>query len=708
MKVYKVNVLCLALFILLIAQSCMGFGGIRDFREYQTYWIQPIDDNSEHDVKWADYMYEHFKNRVTDARLVVPRNVKPDTKTVMKVRIGTDPSMSHEYSIDISRDQVTLKGRRRSSTIWIIYQFMAAAAEADGRISNDGLYPPILKMENTSGDFAFEYRGFYAPSNMDLDLMPIRASHNIDTDWGLWGHNLRKCFEGEIPLDAQALVDGMRTTDQLCFSSEKLYKAVEHYIAENYGEEPDLAAKFMIMPDDNDLVCMCPECRERGNTAYDASPAVTTLAKHLAHRFPYHEFFITNYLTTKAIPTYRLPENMGIMISAIDYPLTGRPDQMSGFESILNRCNEATDKVYIWEYGRNFDDYLTPFPCYSIMAERLKFYRDNGVKGIFINGSGYDYSTFTIMRSYIFSVLMINPDAPVNELMAKFLKMYYTTTHDIIFNYYDHLEQRALHAARGLQFYGGIKDAIDAYLEPEEFEEFFKTLNDRVHTTEGRERRLLNRLLTGLSFTRLELMRTSDKMYDKSLTAEPISTLRDHSAYDNMKNYREAYGDIDAYLHLWEKLDQLKPFATSNLLKNRKLYVYSDLDNDSDNPSDLTDGLVGFPTDYHTNWLIISKRVLDVEIPADLVKPGRKITVSTLHAPRWRIAAPKSIQLKVGGKVIASAPVEIPDIEPGTSARAMTSIVIPPAATSGKLHLCIEVSDNYPKFAVDEIILSNN
>jgi len=686
----------------------MGIGGIRDFREYQTYWIQPDDSNSEDDVKWADYMYEHFKNRVADTKLVSPRNEKPHVTPTLKIKVGTDPAMSHEYSIDVSYDQVTIKGRRRSSTIWLMYQFMAAVAEADERVSDDGLYPPIVKIEKTRGDFAFEYRGFYAPSNMDLDLMPIRASHNIDTDWGLWGHNLRKCFEGEIPLEAQALVDGVRTPKQLCFSSEKLYKAVERYIAENYGEEPDLAAKFMITPDDNDLVCMCPECKERGNTAYDASPAVTALAKHLAHRFPYHEIFITSYSTTKSIPTYRLPDNMGIMVSSIDFPLTGHQDQLNGFEAIINRCKKATDIVYVWEYGRNFDDYLTPFPCYAIMAERLKFYRDHGVRGIFINGSGYDYSTFSIMRSYIFSALMINPDAPVSELMSKFLKMYYTTTHDIIFNYYDHMEQLAQHAPQGLKFYGGIQDATNSYLIPEEFEEFYKKLSDRVHTTEGEERRLLNRLLTGLSFTRLELMRCSDKMYNKSITAEPIATLRDHAAYENMKNYREAYGDIDAYLHLWDKLDQIKPFATSNLLKGRRLYVYSDLDNDSDNPSDLTDGLVGFPTDYHTNWLIISKRVLDVEIPADLAKPGRKLTVSTLHAPRWRIAAPSAIKLKIGGNVIASTPVEVPEIEPGTTARAMTSIIIPPAATSGKLHLRIEVSANYPKFAVDEIVLSNN
>jgi len=682
----------------------MGLGGIRDYHEYQTYWVQPYDSDNEQDVKWADYLYDHFKNRVSDPDLVAHRNENPHNKPVLKVKIGIDASMSHEFAINTSYDEIVLKARRHDTALWLAYQFMAAASEGDARISDEELFPPIVEMKDTKGDFAFEYRGIYNPSNMDLDLIPIRASHNIDTDWGIWGHNLRKCFGGSVPAEAQALVDGVRNPEQLCFSSEKLYKAVERYIADNYGEEPDLAAKFMIMPDDNNLVCLCPECKKRGNTAFDASPAVISLAKHLAHRFPYHEFFITLYSTAKTVPNYRLPDNIGIMISAIDYPPSGQPDQMNGFETLINRCKKATDIVYIWEYGRNFDDYLTPFPCLSIMAERIKFYRDNGVRGIFINGSGYDYSTLNIMRSYVFSALMLNPEASVSDLMSRFLKLYYPTTHEIIFNYYDHIEQLAMKAPKGLSFYGGITDAKRAYLDPEEFERFFKKINSMVHSTEGQERKLLNKLLTGLCYTRLELMRCSEKMYDKSLTADPLATLADHSAFDDMENYREGYGSIDLYLKQWDKLDEIKPMVRSNLLKGRKLNIFSDLDQDYNDPESLTDGLVGFSTDYHTNWMINSQRTLDVEIPADCVKPGRKITVSALHAPRWRIGAPSVIQLKAGSNVIASTTVA----QPSEASRSLTSIAIPASAAGRKLHLRVDVAPGFPKFAIDEIILSDN
>ncbi len=708
MRRFNKIISCFALIMIIMAQSCTGIGGIHEFHEYQTYWIQPIDPDNETDIKWSDYLYEHLKNRVADPTLVAHHSEKPESDVVLKVKIGTDASMANEYTIDISHDEIALTGRRKGSTMWLLYQFMSAAANDDERISADDLYPNSLDMADCTGDFAFEYRGFYAPSNMDLEIMPIIASHNIDTDWGLWGHNLRKCFKDGLPTEAQALVDGVRSQHQLCFSSEALYNAVERYIKYNYGEDPDLAAKFMIMPDDNFLVCQCEECKEKGNTPTDASPAVISLAKRLARRFPYHEIYITSYATTKNIPTYRLPDNMGIMVSAIDFKMCGHADHRREFQEMLNRSKRVTDRVYVWEYGRNFDDYLTPFPCYTIMANRLRFYRDNGVRGVFINGSGYNYSTLTYMRTYVFSVLMINPDADIRDMMRRFLKMWYPKTHETIYEYYCHLEDRALEAPKGLPFYSGIREAVDAYLDPEEFEAFFNKLSGMVQSTEGRERKLLNRLLTGLSFTRLELMRISDRMYDRSAVAKPIATLSDHSAYDNMKNYREAYGDIDDYLEKWERLEDIKPYVLSSLLKGRNLHVFSDLDEDYNDPSILTDGLVGFSTDYHTNWMINSHKVLDLEIPSDLIKPGRKIVVSAMHAPRWNIAAPSVIELKVGSKVVASTTVPVPDVEPGKAVRSTSSVVIPSSVGNGKMHLRVKVSPAYPKFAIDEISIYNS
>ncbi len=706
MPVYHKKCLWLALFIVFVAPSCMSIGSIRDYREYQAYWILPCNDDSEQDVELSAYMYDHFSKQVAKPELVVKHNNNPAADHVLEVKIGVDPTMQHEYSIDTGNDEIRLKGKRKSTALWLLYQFMSYASEKDGRISNEGLNPSVIEMNPVKSNFAFEYRGIYSPSNMDFEMLPMTASHNVDTDWGLWGHNLRGCLGDKLPEEAKAEVGGVRKAGQLCFSSELLYKSAENYIMDKYGDSEDLGVKFLIMPDDSPIVCQCQQCLSIGNTRDDASPAVTAMAERLARRFPKHRFFVSSYLSTKNPPYKRLPSNVGVMISAIGYPLKGDTDKVADFISTINDWKRVTDLIYIWDYGRNFDDYLTPFPCLNLMAERIKLYRNHGVKGVFINGSGYDYSTFDQMQTFVLSSLLINPDLQVSDLTHRYLKMHYPKTHDVIFKYYDNLERKATESKYGLPYYGGINDAVRSYLNPDEFNTFFAALNDSAHSMEGPERILLNKFLTGLCFTKLELLRSSAKMYDRTLSEDPIITLSDHTVYKDMKNYREAAGDLDLYLAQWKDLNGIASPARSNIMKGNKLRAATSNNNDFGNTSILTDGLVGFATDYHTNWLLTMNRTFEIEIPGRFVKPGALLTVSALHAPRWNIGAPAAIALVKGGNTLASGNVGQPNGS-NESDRSVTSIRIPGSAAGQNLILRISANPEYPKTAIDEIMINN-
>ena len=43
----------------------------------------------------------------------------------------------------------------------------------------------------------------------------------------------------------------------------------------------------------------------------------------------------------------------------------------------------ATNKLYVWDYMCNFDDYLTPFPVLYLLKERLVFFHDLKINGVF-------------------------------------------------------------------------------------------------------------------------------------------------------------------------------------------------------------------------------------------------------------------------------------------------------------------------------------
>lgn len=292
----------------------------------------------------------------------------------------------------------------------------------------------------------FEYRAVYSPSNSDRDIISEVKSHNIDYDWGIWGHNLHKVLGKNPDKRVFAVVNGEIDYEQYCFTSASLFKAVENYIYDNYGNgNNDSGSRFAIFPADNSIVCLCESCVKAGNNKESATPAVTTMVTKLAQRFPRHYFFTSSYMTTSIPPDRNMPLNTGVIISAIELPMSiSFRDKIKGkeFGKHIENWKNKVDRIYIWDYMRNFDDYLTPYPCLGILRERLDFYKDKGVKGIIINGSGEDYSSFDDLQSYLISRLLIDTDIDIQSVSKKYLSKFYPVTADLLYDYYFSLEKR--------------------------------------------------------------------------------------------------------------------------------------------------------------------------------------------------------------------------------------------------------------------------
>ena len=256
---------------LLMMASC-GKAAVPPFTQYSEYAVCAANVDDAADVKWATYLKSHFQKRATDKDCIIA--AKAADASQLQVNVDLDPSMSTDYAVERDDQHITLRARTTEAMLWLQYQFMAAASEQDARFTTDDLPAAVLSCtQDTAGTFAFEYRGIYSPSNTNADLMPILGTHNVDFDWGLWGHNLRKVFTDGIPQEAYALVGGNRDSEQFCFSSEALYKAYENYVIDQYGEgNNDEIVRFAVMPNDNSIVCMCAACRAAGNNAASATP----------------------------------------------------------------------------------------------------------------------------------------------------------------------------------------------------------------------------------------------------------------------------------------------------------------------------------------------------------------------------------------------------------------------------------------------------
>ncbi len=529
--------------IIVLLSSCSKAASTVELSYFDNYLIV-AEEPGKTDVRWADYLADHLTKHTRCQKFIYRDFPKKERHITISVHV--DEALSCHYLIERERESIRLTASSEPVMLWLVYQFIACAAEEDDRIINTDLPPAIITLATQEGIMPFEYRGIYSPTNADAEMQPIRGTNHVDYDWGLWGHNIHKAI-GDTHTDAiYAMHDGTRTHDQYCFSSSELLTLISQYISDQIGTE---GQRITIMPNDNNIVCTCKECLKAGNTATSATPAVAAMVRTLAQRFPKNQFFMTAYKTTSEAPAGMLPPGAGVMISTIDIPMRTQFRQSKGFskfQQMLDSWKNATTLIYVWEYSRNFDDYLTPYPCLSIMQKRFQYYREQCIKGISINGSGDDYSTFDDLQTYVLSALMINPDINVDSTTARYIRHRYPDSHAIIADYYLTLEKTVRDGNRPLPYYGTIDETVESYLKPQTFETFWQTLDKKSKNLTGDERKQVGQLLTALCYTRLQLARGN---YIKADTTEIRAILSDYKSVPRLLNYKETDGALEKYLN---------------------------------------------------------------------------------------------------------------------------------------------------------------
>lgn len=650
------------------------------FASKEGYLVTIGEDPTDKDTRWAKYLYEHLKKRANDDEMVA---FGVSEKEMWRVIIHIDPTLQEGFRIAIKGSDIELTATDDRQMLWLQYQLIKKISKEDPRIDGSDLPPAIINLTDTCGTFAFDYQSIYSPSGLNPDYTGVMGLNNFDDSWGIWGHNLRKVLGDNVD-KVYATIHGKTDDSQLCFSSEEMYRQIESYIADNIGEKG--SSRFVIAPDDTPYACTCASCTAMGNTEKNATPAVTELLLRLSQRFPKHSFFTISYLSTKQVTDKQLPSNAGIIVSAIDFPLRridGKNAQEKKFMQQLNQWKKVTKNIYIWDYINNFDDYLTPFPILKIAQQRLRFFKQNGASGIFFNGSGYSYSSFDEMRTFVLSALLINPELPVEELVRDYFNQEYPLSKKWLYDYYINLEN-SVQSGKKLGIYAGIAELEQSFLNPEKFIKFYDEMGDYVSDAKGKERKKLHELQTALSYTRLEMGRNHS--YDpygyaqrngKQIQPTPqarkwLTQLKEHHAFTGMEYYNESADEIDYYIKEWEQY-----ILASDIKKNLFLGIMpsSTLPTDKDGLKRLTDSTHGLPGNYHCGWTTLPKEEYEISLPVKGINKTGNIYISFLNLPRHRFYPPRQIEISKDGAIYKTINLETDDsVEKGELVKTTTLI----------------------------------
>jgi hypothetical protein len=705
------------LFIAVLNIACSKSGKV--LKTIPDSYIVSFGDSISY--KAAKICYDEFTTHI-DKKLVSLKKLKEIKNDINKqtIILNLDSALSSDGNVAINTDEnsVNLYGKDSKSLIWVFVQYLKKQGEIDKRINTKSIPPPIVPFESIQNfDFAFQYREPFFQPNLLVENNRILSTNNLEEDWGIWGHNLGKLLAKKPKEDYFSKINGKINSDQICFSSLKTYQFLENYILDNFGYgNNDYSVNFTIVPNDNTLVCMCDDCQKQGNTKSNASPSVLAFIKHIAEKYPHHNFFTIDYLTVKNTSNERLPKNVGVFVSAIDVPFKlnfVNNTNTINFETKVNDWKKSVENVYVWDYVSNFDDYLTPFPNLNVSKERFKFYKKIGIKGVFCNGSGYDYTTFQDLKTYILSALLINPEVDIKWLTTKFYEQYYPKFGSKIASYVNATENNLIQNNTSLNIYGGIGGALKSYLNESDFISFYSFLQSAIENRNDDESKCIKKMLSALTFTCLQIGAVNGSKKNGYIhfnnSQAKIATdflvflnyLEENYLLDKIENFKESQGNLKKYLSETKAILLDSKDIKNDQLLFKKIEVLSRLDEDYQKIEMLTDGLKGIPSDYHTNWMFFTSDDLIFKLPEILPKGKYGLQISFLCNKKLKLGTPLKIEIFVGNKMIA---VENFQNSPLEKERLTTQINFE-SYSSDKINVRVTSNNEFKKMACDEIVL---
>ncbi|MGN5954073.1 DUF4838 domain-containing protein [Sphingobacterium lactis] len=653
---YRFNFILLMLFLLLL--SCTN-----SYSQLAADGYVILNEGDAKSEKWASYLFDHLKKRAKDTSILQVANTDANIpKGYKSIYIHFDEDLEQDYSISnvSQRLHITVKSDRVA--LWMVYQLIDRIAEVNTNFDSSDISPAWINFHDHQKSFDFSYREPHYQPNTDLDIAAIWNTNNVDVDWGIWGHNLSRFIKDDK--DVYATYQDKLNKNQFCFSSDGLFHQLEHYILDTYGKgRHDKPTYFMIAPNDNQIACTCDRCTELGNKEVNSTATVVHLINRLSEKFPFHKFFTIVYGPVKEAPEHGLADNAGVFISTIDIP-KGKPlsdgKAFKSFQNLLYQWKAKTDNIFLWDYASNFDDYLSPQPSLLALQNQLKTFKSLGINGLFLNASGYDYSSFDDVKNYVSAALMFDSELSVNDLVRRYFKRFYPKTHELLSEYYLQLENQSFSNKKGYELYAAFPQITKTYFSISSFQDFNKHL-ELVYKSAGEdEQSRLRKLRLALLYTNLQIayfnglqkdgafMKKSDRISVKQEINQLLDRFEGEAKATEIAIYKESEGSISNYLKDWRSYSSIN--SKINLLNPKALNAIGQDPVSASEIDLLANNVLGFPSDFNQGWVIRNQEThLQFNVPDTNPK---ELVIRQLIHKKHRFNTIQSIIVKQNNKIL--------------------------------------------------------
>lgn len=475
----------------------------------------------------AATLLQDFVKRISQATLPIVADTKARSGDILiggkQASAGEDgfllkTTANEQLQISSGGDKGAIYG-----VVSLLEQYMGVsyfAKEAYTLTPMQTITLPAIHREETP---AFRYRQTYSYNNDDpVYKLWFRLEEPKDMFIeNMWVHTFNRIlpsdrFGKEHP-EYYSFINGEHRpghNSQWCLTNPKVFDAAVRQLDSIFKAHPDMKMISVSQNDGNNTNCSCPACKEVDE--YEGSPSgnLIRFLNKLAERFPDKEFSTLAYLYSMQPPKHVKPlPNVNIMLCDIDckreVPLT---DNASGrdFVKALEGWSKISDNIFVWDYGINFDNIVSPFPNFHILQKNIQLFKKNHVTMHFSQVNGIRGGDFSEMRAYMIGKLMWDPYQNADSLMRTFMNGYYGAAAPYLYQYQKIMQGALLAGGQPLWIYDSPISHKNGMLNPvllKTYNELFDQAEEAVAGDTVLLRRVqLSRL--PLQYSELEIART--------------------------------------------------------------------------------------------------------------------------------------------------------------------------------------------------------
>lgn len=309
-----------------------------------------------------------------------------------------------------------------------------------------------IELDEIREEPAFDFREAYfrnafdgdfcAKSHFNSSLADLSKARGGRMKWFNFHHSFIDLVNPEIYFEEHpeyfSLIDGERMAlSQLCLTNPEVAEVAEKTLRSWIENNPECTV-FSVAQNDNYRCCECPACQAL--TEMEGSPAgpvihfVNKLADAIKEDYPNVLLHTFAYKHTVPAPRHVVArDNVIVRLCSFTcnyhkpFEVLAKEDPNSEdavFVNALQDWKKHASQIYIWDYATDFVNYLLPFFHFHIMAENIRYFKQEGVRGMLEQGN-FAYGGGAAMddlKSYIIGRLLWNPNTDIEPEMDRFIK----------------------------------------------------------------------------------------------------------------------------------------------------------------------------------------------------------------------------------------------------------------------------------------------